>query len=91
MSKIHVLKIKALYFDAVVRGDKTFEIRKDDRNYQVGEFVKMREISLPSGAYTGREVIAKISYITDFMQKDDYVVFGLKGVQEVRTVTKSEK
>jgi len=53
MSKIYDLKIKSLYFDAVVNGDKTFEIRKDDKDYQVGDLVKMREISLPSGSLHG--------------------------------------
>lgn len=31
---IHELKILPEYFEAVVSGDKRFEIRKNDRNYE---------------------------------------------------------
>ena len=34
----HELKILKPYFDAVVSGDKTFEIRKDDRRILHFEF-----------------------------------------------------
>lgn len=37
--KLHVLKIKEEYFNAILRGDKTFELRKNDRDYQVGDLV----------------------------------------------------
>lgn len=33
---IHNLKICAEFADAVYAGDKTFEVRKDDRNFKVG-------------------------------------------------------
>lgn len=35
MCKEHHLKILPEYFNAVRLGEKTFEIRKNDRNYQV--------------------------------------------------------
>lgn len=33
----HPLKTLAPFFDAVADGSKTFELRKNDRNYQVGD------------------------------------------------------
>lgn len=33
----HHLKCLSVYYDAVVAGEKTFEIRKDDRGYQKGD------------------------------------------------------
>lgn len=40
---IHELKTWPEFFDAVERGDKTFEVRLDDRGFQVGdELVLMR-------------------------------------------------
>lgn len=41
----HELKIWPEYFNAVRRGDKTFEIRKDDRapRFEVGDFVLLKE------------------------------------------------
>lgn len=35
--KTHKLKIKDRYFREVVSGRKTFELRKDDRGYEVGD------------------------------------------------------
>lgn len=34
---IHELKIIPQYFEAVVKGIKTFELRKNDRDYKVGK------------------------------------------------------
>jgi hypothetical protein len=43
MSKIHYLKTLPVYFDAVRRGDKTFEIRKNDRDFQTGDTLVLKE------------------------------------------------
>lgn len=34
---VHTLKTIDLYFDAVERGDKTFEVRRNDRAFQTGD------------------------------------------------------
>lgn len=39
----HVLKTTAAYFAAVWSGEKTFEVRYDDRGYQRGHEVRLRE------------------------------------------------
>ena len=36
----HCIKIEADFADAVVSGDKNFEIRKNDRGYQKGDLIK---------------------------------------------------
>ncbi|MGX9980664.1 DUF3850 domain-containing protein [Methylobacterium fujisawaense] len=41
MSTIHHLKTLPTYFDAVERGEKTFEIRRDDRGFQKGDIVRL--------------------------------------------------
>lgn len=35
----HIVKTHPVYFDAVKRGDKRFEIRRDDRGYQKGDIL----------------------------------------------------
>ena len=75
--KIHIIKILEPFFDAVTSGEKTFEIRKNDRDYQVGDTVEMLEKPVSNDNLTGRKVIAEITYITDYGQKDDYVVFSI--------------
>ena len=37
----HVLRTLPHYFDAVARGHKTFEIRRNDRMFQVGDVLKL--------------------------------------------------
>lgn len=39
----HELKTWPVHFEAVWRGDKTFEVRLDDRAYQCGDTVTLRE------------------------------------------------
>lgn len=59
---IHELKILPEYFDEVQSHDKQFELRKDDRDYRVGDFILLEEFV--NGSYTGRTVgCFKISYI----------------------------
>ncbi|MEX1547898.1 ASCH/PUA domain-containing protein [Enterococcus sp. C54] len=73
---IHELKILPEYFEAVVSGDKRFEIRKNDRNYQKGDILRLNEYQ--DGQYTGRFHVVEITYITDYAQQDGYVVLGIK-------------
>lgn len=72
---IHELKILPCYFTAVERGEKRFEIRDNsDRGFQKGDTVVLKEFE--KGDFTGREVICEITYVTNFAQKENYVVFG---------------
>lgn len=75
--RIHGLKIHPEYYQEVLLGRKTFEIRKNDRNYQVGDMVRLCEYDPNKKEYTGRKLYKEITYITDYAQKENYVVFGL--------------
>jgi hypothetical protein len=48
---IHELKTDPEVFDAVQRREKTFEIRKDDRGYKVGDGLLLKRTQ-----YTGAEM-----------------------------------
>ena len=71
----HVLKIEPEYFNAVISGNKTFEIRKNDRDFCVGDTLVFKEWD--GFKFTGRTTIRTISYITDYMQRYGYVVMGI--------------
>ncbi|PHR55942.1 MAG: RNA-binding protein [Robiginitomaculum sp.] len=71
----HELKIDKEYFEAVKSGDKTFEIRFNDRGYQKGDLVILNEnLSI-------RSIEADISYVCGFAQKENWVVFGIKNLK----------
>ena len=59
----HELKTWQSYFHAVLDGTKKFEIRRDDRDFRVGDTIRLRETEYGSGNYTGREVRRVITYI----------------------------
>jgi hypothetical protein len=50
---IHEVKILPKYFEEVQSGAKTFEYRKDDRGYKVGDIIRLMEYQPESGNYTG--------------------------------------
>lgn len=76
---IHELKIEYQYFDAITEGKKTFEIRKNDRNYKVGDYLALNELDDTREEYTGRSLLVKVIYIVDDERycKKDYVVMGI--------------
>ena len=80
---IHQLKLEKDYFIAVLKGNKTFEIRNDDRHYRVGDIVGFNEIESVDSShvkYTGRSLLAEITYILndDRYVSDGYVAFSFE-------------
>ncbi|MBC1500014.1 DUF3850 domain-containing protein [Listeria weihenstephanensis] len=73
---VHELKIEQEYFKAVWEGKKRFEIRKDDRGFLLDDTLVLREIQHMD--YTGNCVLAKITYLTDYMQQEGYKVLGIE-------------
>ena len=68
MNTQHELKIWPEYFDDVESGEKTFEVRKNDRDFKVGDILLLREYcegGYPekTGCYSGRETKKIITYI----------------------------
>jgi hypothetical protein len=50
----HELKTLPQYWDAVKRGDKTFEVRRDDRGFQKGDLVQL--VRLADGGFSGYDL-----------------------------------
>lgn len=61
LPKQHDLKILPEFFDPVIMGEKTFEIREADRAYQVNDTLLLREWTGES--YTGRKISARVTYL----------------------------
>lgn len=66
----HELKTWPGPFQAVWVGDKRFEVRRNDRDFKVGDTLLLREWVLgdvrddPQDGYTGREILVEITYLT---------------------------
>ncbi len=74
----HDLKISPQYYEAVISGEKKFELRKNDRGFKVGDTVNLREWS--NGQYSGRQPKYRIGYLLsgyDGLDKD-YVILGIE-------------
>jgi len=80
----HELKILPVYFDAVMSGEKTFEIRDNrDRGFQKGDVVVFREYGpIPPSVYryTGRDIQKTITYVSNYEQRTGWVVFSIKDI-----------
>jgi hypothetical protein len=88
----HDLKIWPQFFKPVSEGRANFQFRKNDRDYQEGDTLRLREwdhIAPPNGRYTGREILVKVTYIMrvfDFGEwpppvQADYVIMGTELVE----------
>lgn len=82
--EVHELKILPEYYNAVNEEIKTFEIRKNDRNYQVGDVLHLKEWD--AERYTNNSVYVQVTYITDYAQIDDYVVLAIQSVPNVMPI-----
>jgi len=77
----HELKTWPEYFDEVYMDTKAFEVRKNDRDFKVGQTIRLREFDPKRNEYTGRTCLRFISYILDggqFGVEKGYVVLSLK-------------
>lgn len=69
---IHRIKTWPEYFQEIKSGNKTFELRKNDRNYKIGDILLLQEYKLIGlnkatqkieGVYTGEQLKAQVTYI----------------------------
>lgn len=80
--KHHYLKCETEYYQQVEKGIKTFELRKNDRDYQVGDIIHLKESV--KGVETGREIFPSlvVTYILEncpeYGLKEGYCILQLK-------------
>lgn len=72
----HDLKCWPIWFNDVLSGAKTFEVRRNDRPFCAGDILRLREWA-PRDGYTGRECSRRIGYVTDL---SDFGIAGFVGM-----------
>jgi Domain of unknown function (DUF3850) len=77
--KVHELKTLKPYFQDIYSGVKQFEVRLNDRNFQVNDLLGLEEFDGATQTYTGRYIIRRITYILSdpMFVKDGFVIMGL--------------
>ena len=75
---IHELKILPNSFADVILGKKTFEIRRNDRPFHIGDMLALNEFD--GQYYTGNSCLVYIDYILNDKEycKKDYVTMSIK-------------
>lgn len=85
--KTHNLKTHPQYFNAVLNGDNYFELRKNDRDFAVGDTVVLNEYVAPTepdmvnaAAFTNRKIEFSISSllqnVPEYGLMDGYCIIG---------------
>lgn len=91
----HILKLNERYYEAVANGIKKFEIRKADRDFKVGDTLRLRKIESEHKYFTDadlnksktcNEIIVKVLYIlyhNDFPDgiPEGYCVMSIKVIK----------
>ena len=83
---IHQLKTEEVYFASILEGTKSFEIRKNDRNFAVGDFLALNEVQshtlngMPKSIYTGRCCLVEIVYmmLDSRFVPNGYIALGIR-------------
>lgn len=75
--KVHFLKCWPAPFQKTLDGLKPWEVRLNDRNYQVGDLVVLEEWEPSPGRYTSHWIVVTITFLLDgcFGLKDGHVCF----------------
>lgn len=78
--KTHELKTHPEYFQAIFNHSKDFELRKNDRDFKVGDELKLMEFDPEKNEYTGAVITVWVNYILHggkFGLEDGYVIMNI--------------
>jgi hypothetical protein len=81
LNKTHDLKCWPPFFSEILAGSKSFELRKNDRDYRCGDTLLLREWEPNEETYTGRELRVEVNYILNksiFGLQDGFCILGFR-------------
>ena len=56
------------FFEEILRGRKTHDLRRNDRDFREGDVLVLKEYDPRQGKYTGRSCNVEVTYITSQTQ-----------------------
>ena len=80
---VHKLKTWPSFFESMISGEKTFELREDDRFFKVGDQLDLREYDPAEEKYTGRMLLVEVTYIlgkNPLVDLGDYIIMSIKKI-----------
>lgn len=75
---VHELKCWPKYFAAIRAGEKNFEIRRNDRDFQVGDMLVLQEFDPETDAYTGQTETRMVRFLLS--EEDRGVIHGFVAI-----------
>ena len=94
MKNIHGLKTWPEYFEEIINGNKTFEVRRMDRNFKPGDILDLQEWNPQAGTYTHRNIRLEITYVLEggqFGIDKGFCVIGFKAPEPLQTIKSKEE
>ena len=61
----HIVKSWPEFFEQVKSGNKRFELRKNDRDYKIGDLIRLREWEPYTQVYSGCELLLRITHMLE--------------------------
>lgn len=86
--KIHVLKCWPDFFSDVQDGSKTFEFRKDDRDFQIGDLLDLHEFDPETQKKSGRSQLVLVTYVCrEPPLPNGFCIMGIEREKQERKVS----
>ena len=81
--KIHTLKTVQPYYGRVLSGQKTFDLRLNDRDFQTGDKALLVEYDSENNTFSGKQSEVEITYVLREFKgiEKNYCVFGFKVIK----------
>lgn len=83
--KVHELKLHKQFEPDVWKGDKQFEIRKNDRDYQVGDHIHFHVVDDRGNAWNSllQGITFEITYVlSGWGLEPGYVALGIREIEQ---------
>jgi hypothetical protein len=82
--KTHELKTVPPYYEQVRNEIKPFELRKNDREFDLDDYLLLREY-IPGGGYTGRQTLTLVTYLLEGYAglESGYCIMGVEKIVDM--------